>query len=171
MEQTIPIIEGRQRYLFRAQTSITEHVLQTLPFPWHGRSQNRLQLLIQPWVCAPRTHYNWIDWGSEEYKVCPTPCTQDQHWVSNPKYYDHESYAMFITFSSYDLRHTCFLREHSAEAWWALNLCTAPCLLSSSLLTARPMPVYTTNGFIATTINLWSVKFLKIHWVDLWQKL
>ena len=31
-----------------------------------------LQLLIQPWSCAPGTHYGWVDWGSVEYEVCPT---------------------------------------------------------------------------------------------------
>ena len=32
-----------------------------------------LQLSIQPWICAPGTHYNCVDRGSVEYEVCPTP--------------------------------------------------------------------------------------------------
>ena len=31
-----------------------------------------LQLSIQPWICAPGTHYGWVDRGSVEYEVCPT---------------------------------------------------------------------------------------------------
>ena len=33
--------------------SMTTHVQQTLPFPWQGGCQCSLQLLIQPWICAP----------------------------------------------------------------------------------------------------------------------
>ena len=29
-----------------------------------------LQLLIQPWICAPGTHYSRVDRGSVEYEVC-----------------------------------------------------------------------------------------------------
>ena len=39
---------------------------------WQGGLQCSLQLLIQPWICAPGTHYGWVDWGIVEYKVCPT---------------------------------------------------------------------------------------------------
>ena len=28
-----------------------------------------LQLSIQPWICAPGTHYSWVDRGSVEYEV------------------------------------------------------------------------------------------------------
>ena len=31
-----------------------------------------LQLPIQPWICAPGTHYGWVDQGSVEYEVCLT---------------------------------------------------------------------------------------------------
>ena len=31
-----------------------------------------LQLLIQPWICAPGTHNCWVDQGSVEYEVFPT---------------------------------------------------------------------------------------------------
>ena len=31
-----------------------------------------LQLSIQPWICAPGTHYRSVDRGSVEYEVCPT---------------------------------------------------------------------------------------------------
>ena len=31
-----------------------------------------MQLLIQPWICALGTHYDWVDRGSVEYEVCPT---------------------------------------------------------------------------------------------------
>ena len=50
---------------------MTTHVQQTLHFPWQGGRQCSLQLLIQPWICAPGTHYGWVDRGSVEY-VCPT---------------------------------------------------------------------------------------------------
>ena len=39
--------------------------------PWQGGRQCNLQLLIQPWICAPGTHYGWVDLGSVEY-ICPT---------------------------------------------------------------------------------------------------
>ena len=44
----------------------------TLPFPWQGGHQCSLQLLIQPLICAPGTHYGWVDQGCVEYKVFPT---------------------------------------------------------------------------------------------------
>ena len=31
--------------------------------------QCSLRLLIQPWICAPGTHYGWVDRGSEESEV------------------------------------------------------------------------------------------------------
>ena len=51
---------------------MTTHAQQTLPFPWQGGHQYSLQLLIQPWICAPGTHYGWVDRGSVEYEVYPT---------------------------------------------------------------------------------------------------
>ena len=48
------------------------HVQQTLPFLWQGGRQWSLQLLIQPWICVPGTHYSWVDRGSVEYEVCLT---------------------------------------------------------------------------------------------------
>ena len=48
---------------------MTMHVQQTLP---QGGRQFSLQLLIQPWICAPSTHYGWVNQGSVEYEVCPT---------------------------------------------------------------------------------------------------
>ena len=51
---------------------MTTHVQQTLPFPWQGGCQCSLQLLIQPWICAPGTHYSWVDRSSVEYEVYPT---------------------------------------------------------------------------------------------------
>ena len=30
-----------------------------------------LQLLIQPWICAPDTHSSWLDRGSENVKFAP----------------------------------------------------------------------------------------------------
>ena len=51
---------------------MTTHVQQTLPFPWQGGHQCSLQLLIQPWICAPGTHYGSVGRGSVEYEVCLT---------------------------------------------------------------------------------------------------
>ena len=48
--------------------SVTTFVQQTLPFPWQGRRQCSLQLLIQPWICAPGTHYGWVDQGGVNTK-------------------------------------------------------------------------------------------------------
>ena len=41
-------------------------------FPLAVGAYGSLQLLIQPWICAPGTHYGWVDRGSVEYEVCPT---------------------------------------------------------------------------------------------------
>ena len=41
-------------------------------FPLAVGAYGSLQLLIQPWICAPGTHYGWVDQGSVEYEVCPT---------------------------------------------------------------------------------------------------
>ena len=51
---------------------MTTHVQQTLPFPRQGGRQYSLQLLIQPLICAPGTHYGWVDRGSVEYEAYPT---------------------------------------------------------------------------------------------------
>ena len=51
---------------------MTTNVQQTLPFPWQGGRQCSLQLLIQPWIYAPGTHYGWVDLGSAECEVYPT---------------------------------------------------------------------------------------------------
>ena len=74
--------------------SITTHVQQTLPFPWQGGHQFSLQLLIQPWICTPGTHYGWVDQGSVEYDVCTDTSTHGQHWESNPTPSDLESNAL-----------------------------------------------------------------------------
>ena len=41
-------------------------------FPLEVGAYGSLQLSIQPWICAPGTHYGWVDRGSMEYEVCPT---------------------------------------------------------------------------------------------------
>ena len=41
-------------------------------FPLAVGTYGSLQLSIQPWICAPGTHYGWVDRGSVVYKVCPT---------------------------------------------------------------------------------------------------
>ena len=76
----LAICKNRTEYVVKVEVkevvwspdSMTMHVQQTLPFPWKGECQYSLQLLIQPWICAPGTHYGWVDRGSVEYKVCPT---------------------------------------------------------------------------------------------------
>ena len=61
---------GKVKVAVLSPHSMTAHVQQTLPFPWQGGCHSSLQLLIQPWICAPGTHYGWVDQGSVEYKVC-----------------------------------------------------------------------------------------------------
>ena len=56
--------------MFIVQMPVTLHVQQTLPFPWQGGRQCSLQLFVEPLICAPSTHYGWLDQGSVEYKVC-----------------------------------------------------------------------------------------------------
>ena len=48
---------------------MTTLVQQTLPFSWQGGRQCNLQLLIQPWSCAPGTLYGWVGRGTVEYEV------------------------------------------------------------------------------------------------------
>ena len=40
-----------------------------LPWQWADSS---LQLLIQPWICTPGTHYSLVDRGCVEYEICPS---------------------------------------------------------------------------------------------------
>ena len=77
--------EGKGIY-YRVQTSMTEHVLQTWPFLSQGGRHCSLQLLIQPWICAPGTNYGWVDQDSMEIRSLP-----DQHWESNLRPSDFES--------------------------------------------------------------------------------
>ena len=48
------------------------HVFFRLHLPLAVGAYGSLQLLIQPWICAPGTHYGWVDRGSVEYEVCLT---------------------------------------------------------------------------------------------------
>ena len=73
---------------------MTTHIQQTLPFPWQGGRQCSLQLLIQPWICAPGTHYGWVDRGSVEYEVCPTLLHMASTENRNPRPSDFESNAL-----------------------------------------------------------------------------
>ena len=45
--------------------------MQTI-YPLAVGTYGSLQLLIQAWICAPDTHYGWVDQDSVEYKVYPT---------------------------------------------------------------------------------------------------
>ena len=63
---------GKGKGSVKSPDSMTTHVQHTLLFPWQGGRQCSLQLLIQPWICAPGTHYVWMNQGSVGYEVCPT---------------------------------------------------------------------------------------------------
>ena len=39
--------------------------------PWELRMSS-LQLLIQPWISAPGTHYGWVGRDRAVHRVCPT---------------------------------------------------------------------------------------------------
>ena len=41
-------------------------------FPWQGGHQCSLQLLIQPCICVPCTHYSWVVQSSVDCGVCWT---------------------------------------------------------------------------------------------------
>ena len=56
-------------------------------------AHSTLQLLIQPWTCAPGTHYGWMDRGSVEYKVCPALLHMASTGNQNPRPSDLESNA------------------------------------------------------------------------------
>ena len=47
------------------------HMLFRLYLSWQW-VHSSLQLLIQSSICAPSTHYGWVDRGSVQYEVCPT---------------------------------------------------------------------------------------------------
>ena len=47
------------------------HMFFRLYLPWQPVYRS-LQLLIQPWIGAPGTHYGLVDQGSVEYEVCLT---------------------------------------------------------------------------------------------------
>ena len=64
---------AKKRYLFRVQISML-HLFFRLYLP-HSSGRLRQpapQLSVHPWICAPGTHYGWVDRGSVEYKVCLT---------------------------------------------------------------------------------------------------
>ena len=61
---------------------MTTHVQQTLPFPWQGGRQCRLQLLIQPWICAPLWQGGPRQCG---IRSLPDTSTYGQNWESNPR--------------------------------------------------------------------------------------
>ena len=44
-----------------------------------------LQLLIQPWICAPGTHYGLGERSHSGIQSLPDNFTHDQHWESNPR--------------------------------------------------------------------------------------
>ena len=96
---------------------MTTHVLQTLPFPWYGGCQFSQQLLIQLWICAPGTHYGWVDQGSVEYEVYPTPLH-----MTNTKNLPSD----LLTFSlmSYPLGHVFHKEQESSKT---VKLCGLKC--------------------------------------------
>ena len=47
------------------------HMFFRLYLPWQW-AHSSLQLLTRPWICAPGTHYGWVDQDSVEYEVCLT---------------------------------------------------------------------------------------------------
>ena len=49
----------------------TIHMFFRIYLPWQW-AHSSLQLVIQPWICAPGTHHSWVDWGSVEYEICLT---------------------------------------------------------------------------------------------------
>ena len=59
------------------------HMFFRLYLPWQ-RAHTSLQLLIQPWICAPGTHYGWVDQGSVDYKVCPALLHMDNTGNQTP---------------------------------------------------------------------------------------
>ena len=126
---------------------MTMHVQQTLPFPWQGECQCSLQLLIQPWTCAPGTHYGWVDQGSVKDKVCstllhmtsagnqtpdllilslmPYPCGYVQRCSLKPNIYSYIQPAMTFLGTGHTLEQTHLARENtgtlhtSNQAAWA----------------------------------------------------
>ena len=68
--QRIKVKVKGKRYLFRVQISML-HLFFRLYLP-PGRGRLRQPATIDPWICAPGTHYGWVDRGSVEYEVCPT---------------------------------------------------------------------------------------------------
>ena len=53
-------------------------------FPLAVGAYCSLQLSIQPWICAPGTHYGWGDRGSVVYEVCQTLLHMASTWNRTP---------------------------------------------------------------------------------------
>ena len=73
------------------------------------------QLSIQPWICAPGTHYSWVDRGRMQCGSLPDTSTHDQHWVSNPRPSDLE----FNALSTW----TCSRDCSNCRWFWMLSNC------------------------------------------------
>ena len=70
--KTLSCTKGKGKgicFNFRVQISMWLHMFFRLFLPWQW-AHSSVQLLIQPWICAPGTHQDWVDRGSVEYEVC-----------------------------------------------------------------------------------------------------
>ena len=63
---------GQKRWPGKDQVRSTLAQANTLWRNYTMKEQFDVKVLIQPWICAPGTHYGWVDQGSVEYEVCPT---------------------------------------------------------------------------------------------------
>ena len=132
---------------------MTSHVQQTLPFPWQGGCQCNLQLLIQPWICGPGTHYVWVGQGSVEYDVCLTllhmastgnRTTDPIHWTtcSHIYIYIYKCLNLIRHHVSFRPAHVHFLLYFFTCAIYACVSCLIGNLVYRHLWTTCCAPLY-----------------------------
>ena len=74
-------------------------------FPLAVGAYGSLQLSIQPWICAPGTHYDWVDRGSVEYEVCSTLLHMASTGNRTPD-------LLILSPTPYPLGHMLRMKEH-----------------------------------------------------------
>ena len=90
--------------------------------PWQC-THSSLQLLIQPSICTPSTHYGWVDPGNMEYEVCQTLLHMASTWNWTPD-------LLILSSNTLSTRPHALTNEPIA---FVLNLQGACCMLVNPL--------------------------------------
>ena len=114
-------------------------------------AHSSLQLLIQPWVCAPGTHYGCVGQGSVEYEVCLTFLHMASSGNRTPDPSDLES----NTLSTWPDEKICDIHDFRESSWIYANINWAWLQGLSELFKYRCYLFQQTSGVWKPQCRIW----------------